>query len=232
MGMEDLDHLAGKLEKISYYKPLFEKAFGNPAITKENINNALSQFVSSIKTFNSRFDQQQAMNFVGFTSKELMGKDLFLSNRTNCSRCHAGVNFSAPDFPGGEYGGGGSIIGFDDHFNPKFADLKGGANNGLEATYSDPGMGNGRFRIPSLRNIALTGPYMHDGRFKTLEAVVDHYNSGIQSSPNLDNNLKNPDGTPLRPNLNVIEKQALVAFLHTLTDESLLSDPKYSDPFK
>jgi cytochrome c peroxidase len=226
MGMDDLTHLASKLAKIDYYPPLFQKAFGQSQISEQSITNALSQFVSSMLTMDSKFDRISHLDVETFTELEKTGKDLFFSNRTNCSKCHAGQNFAAPDFPGGAYGdntfGGGS----------GGNNLKGGANNGLDLTYKDGGMGNGRFRIPSLRNIALTAPYMHDGRFNTLEEVIEHYNSGIQSNGNLDKNLLNADGSPLRPNLNLLEKRALVAFLNTLTDESFITNPKYSDPFK
>ena len=87
-------------------------------------------------------------------------------------------------------------------------------------------LGNGKFRIPSLRNIELTAPYMHDGRFNTLEEVVEHYNTGVKPHNHLDKNLKNTDGSPLRPNLNSLEQKALVAFLKTLTDETTIKDVK------
>lgn len=220
MGIEEMERLTRKLAKVSYYPALFESSFGDQQITEERIASALAQFVCSITTSNSRFDQEMMNNFTGFTTLEKMGKDLFFSARTNCNRCHAAPNFAAPDFVGGEYGS---------TFNGQ--DLKGGANNGLDLAPKDPGLGQGRFRIPSLRNIALTGPYMHDGRFKTLEQVVEHYNSGIQAHPALDKNLRNADGSPLRPDLNGLEKKALVAFMNTLTDQTLLTDPKYSNPF-
>jgi cytochrome c peroxidase len=224
MGMEDLNILAKKLAAIDYYPQLFQDAYGSPEITSERIAQAMTEFVCAITTANSRFDQQSNNGFAGFTPLEKMGMDLFNSPRTNCNRCHATGNFAAPDFPGGEYGV--------DPFSGSGNDLKGTANNGLDMVYADPGLGNGKFRIPSLRNIALTAPYMHDGRFKTLEEVIDFYNEGIKAHPNLDKNLKGADGKPLRPNLNGLEKEALLAFLHTLTDQSLLTDPKYSNPFK
>lgn len=99
----------------------------------------------------------------------------------------------------------------------------------------------GKFKVPSLRNIALTGPYMHDGRFDTLEEVVEFYNSQIVDHPNLAPQLR--DGRPPRPgqppqptgpirlNLSPAERNALVAYLHTLTDPNLATDPKFSDPF-
>ena len=98
--------------------------------------------------------------------------------------------------------------------------------------YEDEGKGDGRFRIPSLRNVALTAPYMHDGSLKTLEDVVEHYNSGVQNHPALDWRLKGPDGAPKKLNLTPNEKQALVAFLKTLTDENFVTNEKWSSPFK
>lgn len=225
MGIEEMRRLEAKLAKANYYPALFQAAFGSSVITEERIADALAQFVCAISTTNSRFDQESMNNFTGFTTLEHMGKDLFFSARTNCSRCHAAPNFAAPDFAGGEYGSSGGSFGGG-------ADLKGGANNGLDVTSADHGIGHDKFRIPSLRNIALTAPYMHDGRFNTLEQVVEHYNSGVQTNVNLDSNLRNADGSPLRPGLNALEKKAMVAFMHTLTDETLLTDPKYADPFK
>ncbi len=229
MGVEEMQRLEKKLAKVDFYPDLFQAAFGDSRITEDRIASALSQFVSSITTTNSKFDQESANNFAGFTTLETMGKDLFFSARTNCSRCHAAPNFSAPDFVGGEYGSGGGS--FEGGFG-NGQDLKGGANNGLDVKYSDPGIGHDKFRIPSLRNIALTGPYMHDGRFKTLDEVIEHYSTGIAANTNLDKNLRNADGSPLHPNLNALEKKALIAFLHTLTDETLLTEVKYSNPFK
>ena len=89
----------------------------------------------------------------------------------------------------------------------------------------------GRFKTTSLRNIELTAPYMHDGRFATLEEVVEHYNSGIQAHPTLSPALTDADGEPVRLNLTESEKAALVAFLKTLTDPSVSSEVKWSDPF-
>ncbi len=226
MGIEEMRRLEVKLAKVDFYPALFQAAFGTTNITEERIADALSQFVSAITTTNSKFDLESRHNFAGFNPLEKLGMDLFFSPRTNCSRCHAAPNFAAPDFVGGEYGSSGGS------FGGSGEDLKGGANNGLDVKYSDPGIGNDKFRIPSLRNIALTAPYMHDGRLYTLDDVIEHYNTGIQANPNLDDNLRTANGSPLRPNLNALEKKALVAFLHTLTDETLLTDPKYSNPFK
>jgi len=104
-------------------------------------------------------------------------------------------------------------------------------NNGLDATITDVGAGGGRFKTGSLRNIGLTAPYMHDGRFETLDDVVQHYSTGIQHSPRNDIRMTGTDGGPLRLNFSAAERAALVAFLHTLTDTSLATDPKWSNPF-
>ena len=104
-------------------------------------------------------------------------------------------------------------------------------NNGLDATITDVGAGDGEFKAPSLRNIEVTGPYMHDGRFATLEEVVEHYNSGVQNNGELSQRLRNNNGTPNRLNLTQAEKDALVAFMKTLTDETFLSAEKFSSPF-
>jgi len=118
-------------------------------------------------------------------------------------------------------------------------------NNGLENPYVDKGIGaltglardEGIFKVPSLRNVEVTAPYMHDGRFATLEDVVEFYNSGVTNHPNLSPPLRvptppgAPPGPPRRLNLTPEQKAALVAFLKTLTDTTIVTDPKFSDPF-
>jgi cytochrome c peroxidase len=115
------------------------------------------------------------------------------------------------------------------------------ANNGLDAIPTDPGTLDpalqrngalGVFRAASLRNIAVTAPYMHDGRFATLREVIDHYDHGVQAGPYLDAILIDPaTGMPRQLNLSDADKAALEAFLDTLTDNAFLTDPKFSDPF-
>ncbi len=225
MGMENMDRLVAKLKETDYYSPLFVEAFGNNEITPEKVSKALTQFVSSITSNRSRFDQGMINNFENYNELEKMGHNLFHSEKTQCSSCHGGTNFSALDGPGQPYGGGS--------FGPNNGqDLRGATNIGLDLVYKDQGIGNGRFKIPGLRNIALTHPYMHDGRFNTLEEVVEHYNSGVKPHSSLDSKFLNPNGSVKRLNLSEIEKRALVAFLKTLTDEQLITDPRWSDPFK
>ncbi|MDQ8160176.1 MAG: hypothetical protein P3C12_12300, partial [Gemmatimonadota bacterium] len=113
-------------------------------------------------------------------------------------------------------------------------------NTGLDATITDVGAGNGQFKAPSLRNVAVRPPYMHDGRFRTLEQVVAFYDSGVQNNPGLDPRLRGApggpggppgNGLPQRLNLSAAERSALVAFLGTLTDNTFLTDVKFSNPF-
>lgn len=219
MGMEDLDYLAEKLQKIDYYPDLFEKAFGSGSFNNENISNALAQFLCSMTTMNSKFDRV-SKGEDEFTSLEQLGNSIFLG-RGKCNQCHAGSNFMADDSPGGAYGGSSS----------SGEDIAGTANVGLDKFTKDQGKNNGSFRIPSLRNIAVTGPYMHDGRFEKLEDVIDFYSHNIQDHEDLDPKLST-NGQPIRFNFTELEKQALVAFLNTLTDQEYLTAEKYSSPFK
>jgi len=217
MGMDNFDALEKKLGQLDYYAPLFENAFGSSAVTRERIAEALSQFMTSMVTAQSKFDSSEpggwgSGNSLVFNDDERAGMEIFF-NRGRCANCHN----PAADF----------AFSFEN-----FADI------GLDAVPTDIGLGanqqgmNGMFKIPSLRNVALTAPYMHDGRFTTLEQVVNHYSEGIQNSENLNWSLKGDDGTALRMNLTDDEKRQLIAFLHTLTDESFMKDPKYSNPFK
>ncbi len=223
MGMESVVQLEKKLAEVDYYPALFEKAYGDPSITGERISNSVAQFLSTIASTDAKFDQVREGE-ASFSPLEQLGEQLFFSPRTQCGSCHAGANFSAPDFPGGEYG--------DNNFSFNSSESpKGTANIGLDIIYDDNGRSDGKFKIPSLRNVGLTAPYMHDGRFETLKEVVEHYDGKIQLHEDLDDKFLDDRGEPIRLNLSDLEKQALVAFLHTLTDEHITSDVRYSDPF-
>lgn len=213
MGMT-LDVLTNRLAGEPFYGTLFTAAFGTPEVTSERISHALAQFVRSIVSTHSKYDEGVTVRFANFTAQENLGRQIFFGRVGNatCSACHGTDNF----VPGPNIN-----------------------NNGLENPYVDKGLGaitgrpqdEGKFKVPSLRNIALTAPYMHDGRFATLEEVVEFYNSGVVDHPNLSPPLRRPDGSPLRLNLSDTEKAALVAFLKTLTDESMTTNEMYSDPF-
>ncbi len=182
----------------------FAAAFGSPGITPERLAMALEQFLVTLVSADSRFDRA----FLGgepLSALEQRGRELFNTEfdperglrGADCFHCHGEPTFTNHGF----------------------------ANNGLDAVPVDPGFGgvssrredHGKFKVPSLRNVALTAPYMHDGRFDTLEEVVDHYATGIAQSPTLDPNIAKHAGRPLA--LSAGDKRALVAFLQALTDD-------------
>jgi cytochrome c peroxidase len=109
----------------------------------------------------------------------------------------------------------------------------GARNTGLDSVSADSGAGRGRFKAPSLRNVAVRPPYMHDGRFATLEQVIEHYDKGVHPNPNLDSRLRGPRGVGTRSlGLSAAQKAALVAYLGTLTDSAFLADPRFANPFE
>lgn len=223
MGMT-LETLVSKVEEQPYYPNLFEAAFGSNEINEDRISKALAQFVRSIVSYSSKYDEGRSQvntpgaNFPNFTAQENLGKQLFFATIPN---------------------GGGACFGC--HTTEAFVSANPGPqNNGLDAsTENDSGAGDvfdnpifeGRFKTSTLRNIALTAPYMHDGRFANLQEVVEHYNSGIQAHPTLSPALTDNNGNPVRLNFTEEEKAALVAFLETLTDNTLASEIKWSNPF-
>ena len=195
-----------KVAAAPFYPPLFTKAFGSPEVTPERIAQAMAQFIRAMVSYRSKYDEGVATGFRDFTGQEYFGMQLFESSSLRCSRCHLSST---------------QILIFP-------------SNNGLDAVYADKGVGsitgdgfdNGLFKPPSLRNVALTGPYMHDGRFATLQDVLKHYSSGIQSHKNLGSFLPEKG-----VNLSARQRDAIEAFLHTLTDTAFITDPKFSDPF-
>jgi cytochrome c peroxidase len=207
---ENLTNVTARLAAASYSNA-FEAAFGSPEITPEKIGLALEQYLLTLTSFDSKFDRVMS-GAEKFTLQEQRGFQLFSTEYdprrgqygADCFHCHGGPLFQSQTF----------------------------ANNGLDADYTRTGIDTGRaqvtgkksdegkFAVPSLRNVELTGPYMHDGRLKTLEEVVEHYCTGVQRSPTLDPNLaKHPNGgVPLSKN----DQAAIVAFLKTLTDPKFL----------
>jgi cytochrome c peroxidase len=213
MGMT-LEALTNRLAAEPFYAELFTAAFGTSEVTTNRISRALAQFVRSIVSTQSRYDAGIPVGFANFTPQENLGRQIFFGQVGNatCLACHGTDNF----VPGPAIN-----------------------NNGLEFPFADRGLGgvtglpqdDGKFKVPSLRNIERTAPYMHDGRFATLEEVVEFYNSGVVDNPNLSPPLRVPGGAVRRLNLTATQKAALVAFLRTLTDTSLLTAERYADPF-
>lgn len=223
MGMT-LPEVIERVSVLSYYPVLFSNAFGSSEITSDKIARALAQFVRSMVSVSSKYDisrpavSSPLINFPGFTQSENRGKRLFFAPISNqglgCIGCHSSEAFINA-IPGPTSNGIDAV---------STTDL-----GAYEANPFPPFLG--RFKVPSLKNIALTAPYMHDGRFATLADVVEQYNSGIQNHINLGIALKDVNGNPLQLNLSQTQKDDLLNFLNTLTDTVLLNDPKFSNPF-
>lgn len=225
-----------------YYTYLWTRAFGRTEVKEQDILECIGEFVAAIGSTNSRFDKAliqtsgqlsvtitdtivsniyynpdpdpdttiiTTITLPFFNQSEFRGLGLFV---TNCSPCHSPIR----------------------PFQVVFQ-----ACNGLEMDYADEGLGsitgnpahNGVFKSPPLRNIAYTGPYMHDGRFKTLEEVVEFYSTGVVEHPNLHPRMRDENGSA-RKNFTVQQKKDIVAFLHTLSDDAITYDERFSNPFK
>jgi cytochrome c peroxidase len=240
MGLS-LGELVDRVSAAEFYAPLFAAAFGDDEITSDRIARALAQYARSIESFGSRWDEgvvqvaSIADDFPNFTAGENRGKAIFFgqhdpATRGLCGSCHLTANPLAARPPGAP------PVPF---VNVAFFVSFGPSDNGLPPRDGDRGVGaitglpqtENLFKPPSLRNVALTAPYMHDGRFATLEEVVDYYDHGITATPNLHPALRDANGAPLRLNLTAEDRAALVAFLGTLTDPQLAADPRFADPF-
>ena len=211
---QDIKRVVDTLARDSTYPVLFARAFGDRQITQQKIGNALAQFVRAMVSYESRYDEGRARvlsardDFDNFTLQENRGKALFMRN---CGTCHMKDG--------------------NEHF---FVPTP--ANTGLrrDAPAADGGVADvtlraadlGSFKSPSLRNVEVTAPYAHDGRFATLDALIDHYSDNAIRDPNLEYMI--PVG-PLK--FTTSEKAALIAFLKTLTDAGFLNDPRFANPF-
>jgi cytochrome c peroxidase len=216
MKFENLQALATKISKISYYPELFRKAFpSNSEIDSSMIQRALTEFLISFNFSDNKFSRSQR-GLDKLSASEKLGKILFFG-KARCSNCHHIEGNNNP-FPGGNVGGYGSTdashnIGLDNVY----------ADNGLGAISKNPQQ-DGLFMVPALLNVEYTAPYMHDGRFKTLEEVVEHYNSGVKKTATIDPIMTMPsfeNGLQLTTQ----QKSDLVAFLKTLTDTSFVNNP-------
>jgi cytochrome c peroxidase len=215
--------LVERIEARAFYGPLFSAAFGDAGVDEERVAKALAQFVRAMTSFSAPYDRERALapdaiaDFPGFSASENRGKFLFLTpadeGGAGCASCHETEAFVL--------------------LRPR--------GNGLPADPDRPDEGlaeatgnpadNGHFRAASLRNIAVTPPYMRDGRFQTLEEVIDHYDRGVADVAGLDPLLRDAGGGLRRLDLSQEDRDALVAFLRTLTDMQFLEDPRFSDPF-
>jgi len=199
-------------EKISadpIYPALFSMAFGSKDIDSTRIVKAISQFERTLLSFNSRYDDFFYGDFSGYTESEENGFDIYFSEVGDCIHCHSGPNLTDNTF----------------------------RNNGLDSEFTDLGLADvtglsedeGKFKVPTLRNIEFTAPYMHDGRFATLDEVIEHYNSGVHAdSPNLDDEMENASAGL---NLTAQQKVDLLNFLKTFSDTEFIENPDFSNPF-
>jgi cytochrome c peroxidase len=192
-----LPEVVAKLSQTTFYPTLFAAAFGSPQITPDLIAKSIAQFERSMISYNSKYDAY-LNGQATLTPAEQAGETLF-NNAARCSACHS-TTAQVGDFP---------------------------HNVGLDVVPTDPGAGEGRFKTPSLRNVGVRGRFMHDGRFSTLEEVVQFYSSGVQDGQFLDPRLKDP----VQLNLTQEQIDDIVAFLNTLTDNSFLTNSMFSDPF-
>jgi cytochrome c peroxidase len=203
----NLNSILDMMRNDAIYKKLFSQAFTDGAITTENMLKALSQFMVMMTSSNSKFDKYRRNESGGtLTANELAGYATF---NAKCASCHA-TDLMTDD----SFRNNGLAI------NPRVNDLGRYRVTENEADYY-------KFRVPSLRNVEKTAPYMHDGRFGNLESVLDHYSSGVTDSSTLDPLLKS--GSALGIPLTTIEKEQLVAFLRTLTDNQYLTDARFSE---
>lgn len=220
-GDPDINDLLLELEELEYYQTLFEFVFGDSEITEERMQLALAQFVRSIQSFDSRFDEGLSQvnninqNFPNYTTQENLGKNIFILPPNNggagCIGCHQG-----PEFDINPISLNNGVI------------LVAGSSSDIDLTNT---------RAPSLRDIVnpdgtLNGPLMHNGTFNSLLEVVNHYNQ-IPNDPNNTNldPILRPGGQPQNLNLSQNEKEALVAFLETLTGVDVYTNEKWSNPF-
>ncbi|MFN8355196.1 MAG: cytochrome c peroxidase [Spirosomataceae bacterium] len=218
---DNLDNVVRKLRNSKAYPTMFKAAFGTDEITAERMMKALSQFMLTLVSANSRYDKY-LRNEVTLTADELDGMKLFEDK--GCKTCHAGILFTDQSYRNNGI--------------PKFERSKLVYTNGVPSiqTVWDEGRyeitkqetDRFKFKVPSLRNIAESLPYMHDGRFKTLQEVLNYYDAGVQDTPNLDPILKQNGrlGIPL----NADEKRKIIAFLNTLTDTDFLKDKRFAEP--
>lgn len=197
-------HILEKLRKSPRYPAMFQRAYGSEEITSAKFLKVLSQFMLTLVSADSRYDKFVRNEGETLTPDESAGLTIF---KQKCTGCHAGELFTDRSY----------------------------RNNGLFIQGNDPGRSlitanetdRNKFRVPSLRNVAVTGPYMHDGHFYTLDAVLDHYAEGVQNTLNLDP-LLNQNGQRGIP-LSTDEKRQVVAFLKTLTDNTFLQNRKFAE---
>ena len=199
--------IIAKISADQAYQNMFKDAFDNGDINSENILKALSQFMLMMVSSNSKYDQVVRNEGSTFTLMEEQGQAVF---EQKCASCHAGSLFTDQSFRHN-----GLAV------DPEYNDVGRKRVTGIEADLR-------KFRVPTLRNVEATFPYMHDGRFRTLRDVLNHYDDGVQDDANLDPIFRNNDGT-VGVALSELEKDQLIEFLKTLTDNSFIFDRRFAE---
>lgn len=227
---QSLEQAVKKLQETDIYPQKFKVVFGSENITAANIGKAIAQFERTLISANSKYDKYLREEYKP-TDLELKGIELFFTHPIpqanirggNCGDCHLQITTS---------GDRNGFRGF--HNNGLDNDAK--LNIGLQQVTTNQA-DKGKFKTPTLRNIALTAPYMHDGRFNTLEEVINHYDQHVQINETLDplireaSNERFPPPNTVKLYLTAQEKQAILAFLLMLTDEEFTKNPKFANPF-
>lgn len=200
-----MPEVVGKLNADANYKKLFKAAFGDENITGERVLKAISQFMATMVSADSKYDRV-LKGKTAFTAEENEGYQLF---RNNCASCHSGALFTDESFRNtGMY------------YNAQYNDR---GRYRVTLDWND----NMNFRVPSLRNVEYTAPYMHDGRFTTLEAVLNFYSDLVENQPNLDPLLKKDGHVGI--SMNATEKQYIIAFLNTLSDQNFITNKAFAE---
>lgn len=190
------------------YKLMFKQVFGVDVITSKEAAYALAQYLRTVVSVDSKYDRYKRQE-ENLTASEFAGMELFFSEKGDCFHCHGNILLTDHDFH----------------------------NNGIDSVFEKLGHGevsrdpndNGKFKTPTLRNVEFTAPYMHDGRFETLEEVINHYSEGLQVSSTIDPLMKNVHEGGV--NLTEQEKADLLSFLKTFSDTSFANNPAYASPF-
>jgi cytochrome c peroxidase len=205
---EEWTRAVSKLKESDTYNDLFFQAFGTRDYDSTHVVRALAQFERTIISSDSKWDRYLRGEYQ-LNLAETRGFEIFFTEKGDCFHCHSTILYT------------------DNLFH----------NNGLDSVFSDEGLFKvtgdpndmGKFRTPTLRNVTFTAPYMHDGRFETLEEVIDFYSEGVKFSPTIDPLMKqvNQGGVQLTQG----EKESLIAFIKTLTDTTFVTNPEYSNPF-
>jgi cytochrome c peroxidase len=201
---ETWSNAIAKLKDIGLYRRLFVQAFNEEDFDSTHASKAMAQFMRTLVSYNSKYDKVTRGEAI-LTAEELDGRDIFNTERGDCFHCHGSIMFTDDD----------------------------SHNNGLDATHQDSGVwlvtadpqDIGLFRTPTLRNIELSAPYMHDGRFNTLDEVIEFYSSGLEASPTVDPLMKHVAVGGIQ--FTNVEKENLKAFLLTLTDFDFIENPQY-----